>query len=151
MPFSQSASGQSDAMTLKEKLDWSPSEKDLTDCAMKGKMKMDCHNFVRVLQVLNSTHMFSCGTFAFSPRCIYINSETFSMATGPSGKPEEGRGRCPYDPYQKNTAITVDGELYRNGGRLRELAVISRRGRGRRVDRADHCMQRELSWFLKAM
>ncbi len=29
------------------------------------------------------------------------------MATGPSGKPEGGRGRCPYDPYQKNTAITV--------------------------------------------
>ncbi|XP_052389252.1 semaphorin-4A-like isoform X2 [Carassius gibelio] len=103
---------QPDAMTLKEKLDWSASEKDLTDCAMKGKMKMDCHNFVRVLQVLNSTHMYACGTFAFSPRCIYINSNTFAMATGPSGKPEEGRGRCPYDPYQKNTAITVDGELY---------------------------------------
>ncbi|XP_016144995.1 semaphorin-4A-like [Sinocyclocheilus grahami] len=97
---------QTDAMAMKEKLDWSPSEKDLADCAMKGKMKMDCHNFVRVLQVLNSTHMYACGTFAFSPRCIYINSKTFSMATGPSGKPEEGRGRCPYDPYQKSTAIT---------------------------------------------
>ncbi|XP_052439617.1 semaphorin-4A [Carassius gibelio] len=103
---------QTDAMTMKEKLDWSPSEKDLADCAMKGKMKMDCHNFVRVLQVLNSTHMYACGTFAFSPRCIYINSKTLSMATGPSGKPEEGRSRCPYDPYQRNTAITVDGELY---------------------------------------
>lgn len=99
-------------MTLKEKLDWSPSEKDFNDCSMKGKMKMDCHNFVRVLQVLNSTHMYACGTFAFSPRCIYINSQTFTMVTGPSGKPEEGRGRCPYDPYQKNSAITVDGELY---------------------------------------
>uniref|UniRef100_A0A8C2BK23 Sema domain-containing protein n=1 Tax=Cyprinus carpio TaxID=7962 RepID=A0A8C2BK23_CYPCA len=103
---------QPDAMTMEEKLDWSPSEKDLADCAMKGKMKMDCHNFVRVLQVLNSTHMYACGTFAFSPRCIYINSKTFAMAIGPSSKPEEGRGRCPYDPYQKNTAITVDGELY---------------------------------------
>ncbi|XP_050992404.1 semaphorin-4A [Labeo rohita] len=103
---------QTDAMTMKKKLDWSPSEKDLADCSMKGKMKVDCHNFVRVLQVLNSTHMYACGTFAFSPRCIYINSKTFSMATGTSGKPEEGRGRCPYDPYQKNTAITVDGELY---------------------------------------
>uniref|UniRef100_A0A673L5E2 Semaphorin-4A-like n=1 Tax=Sinocyclocheilus rhinocerous TaxID=307959 RepID=A0A673L5E2_9TELE len=88
--------------TLTFQLDWSPSEKDLADCAMKGKMKMDCHNFVRVLQVLNSTHIYACGTFAFSPRCIYIVRQT----------PEEGRGRCPYDPYQKNTAITVDGELY---------------------------------------
>lgn len=103
---------QTDNMTIKEKLDWSPSEKDLHDCSMKGKMKMDCHNFVRVLQELNSTHMYACGTFAFSPRCIYIDLKTFTMATIPSGKPEEGRGRCPYDPYQKNTAITVDGELY---------------------------------------
>ncbi|XP_051949380.1 semaphorin-4A-like [Xyrauchen texanus] len=103
---------QTGTMAMKEKMDWSPSEKDLADCSMKGKMKMDCYNFVRVLQVLNSTHMYTCGTFAFSPRCIYINSKTFSMATGPSGKHEEGRGRCPYDPYQKNTAITVDGELY---------------------------------------
>ncbi|XP_051526527.1 semaphorin-4A-like [Myxocyprinus asiaticus] len=103
---------QTDTMAMKEKMDWSPSEKDLADCSMKGKMKTDCYNFVRVLQVLNSTHMYTCGTFAFSPRCIYINSKTFSMVTGPNGKPEEGRGRCPYDPYQKNTAITVDGELY---------------------------------------
>ncbi|KAK9957197.1 hypothetical protein ABG768_011461 [Culter alburnus] len=103
---------QTDTMAMKEKLDWSPSEKDLDDCSMKGKMKMDCHNFVRVLQELNSTHMYACGTYAFSPRCIYINSKSLAMATGPSGKPEEGRGRCPYDPYQKNTAITVDGELY---------------------------------------
>lgn len=35
------------------------------------------------------------------------DSKTFAIATIPSGKPEEGRGRCPYDPYQKNTAITV--------------------------------------------
>ncbi|KAG1947404.1 semaphorin-4A [Pimephales promelas] len=103
---------QTDNMTVKKKLDWSPTEKDLADCSMKGKMKMDCHNFVRVLQELNSTHMFACGTFAFSPRCIYIDLKTFFIATIHSGKPEEGRGRCPYDPYQKNTAITVDGELY---------------------------------------
>ncbi|XP_076157307.1 semaphorin-4A [Alosa pseudoharengus] len=100
------------AVVMKNKLDWSPTEKDLNDCAMKGKKKADCPNFVRVLQVLNSTHMYACGTFAFSPRCTYINSETFSLVLGPTGKPEEGRGRCPYDPYQKNTAITVDGELY---------------------------------------
>ncbi|XP_062385035.1 semaphorin-4A [Sardina pilchardus] len=100
------------AVALKNKLDWSPTEKDLNDCAMKGKKKADCPNFIRVLQVLNSTHMYACGTFAFSPRCTYISTETFSLVLGPTGKPEEGRGRCPYDPYQKNTAITVDGELY---------------------------------------
>ncbi|XP_036421821.1 semaphorin-4A isoform X2 [Colossoma macropomum] len=97
-------------LILNRTLDWSPTVKDLNDCSMKGKEKTDCPNFVRVLQVLNSTHMYACGTFAFSPRCTYISSQQFSLVTG--GKPEEGRGRCPYNPYQKNTAITVGGELY---------------------------------------
>ncbi|XP_054618888.1 semaphorin-4A [Dunckerocampus dactyliophorus] len=97
-----------DAIVLRRKLDWSPSEKDLDQCSMKGKKMTDCPNFIRVLQFLNATHIYACGTFAFSPRCIYINSETLTVSL----KPDEGRGRCPYDPYQRNTAITVDGELY---------------------------------------
>uniref|UniRef100_A0A8C7GKF6 Sema domain-containing protein n=1 Tax=Oncorhynchus kisutch TaxID=8019 RepID=A0A8C7GKF6_ONCKI len=107
---------QEDAIVMRSKLDWSPSDKDLDECSMKvsilSPLQMDCPNFIRVLQFLNSTHMYACGTFAFSPRCAYVNSETFSLVTSPSGKPEEGRGRCPYDPYQRNSAITVDGELY---------------------------------------
>lgn len=97
-----------DSIILKTKLDWSPSEKDLEQCSMKGKKMADCPNFIRVLQFLNTTHIYACGTFAFSPRCTHINSETLTMSL----KPDEGRGRCPYDPYQRNTAIIVDGELY---------------------------------------
>uniref|UniRef100_A0A3Q3X1A6 Sema domain-containing protein n=1 Tax=Mola mola TaxID=94237 RepID=A0A3Q3X1A6_MOLML len=100
--------GHKDAIVLRNKLDWSPSEKDLEQCSMKGKKMADCPNFIRVLQFLNTTHIYACGTFAFSPRCTYINSETLLMSV----KPEEGRGRCPYDPYQPSTAIIVDGELY---------------------------------------
>uniref|UniRef100_A0A8C8MHS4 Sema domain-containing protein n=1 Tax=Oncorhynchus tshawytscha TaxID=74940 RepID=A0A8C8MHS4_ONCTS len=98
---------QEDAIVMRGKLDWSPSEKDLDECSMKGKKKMDCPNFIRVLQFLNSTHMYACGTFAFSPRCTYVVRFSFLIT-----RPEEGRGRCPYDPYQRNSAITVDGELY---------------------------------------
>ncbi|XP_047671951.1 semaphorin-4A isoform X2 [Tachysurus fulvidraco] len=98
-------------LQLSKKIDWSPTNEELKECGMKGTDEMDCPNFVRVLQVLNSTHMFACGTFAFSPRCSFI-SEQFTLAVNPSGKPEEGRGRCPYNPYHKNTAITVGGELY---------------------------------------
>nr|XP_046273937.1 semaphorin-4A [Scatophagus argus]XP_046273938.1 semaphorin-4A [Scatophagus argus] len=100
--------GHKDAIILRNKLAWSPSEKDLEQCSMKGKKRADCPNFIRVLQFLNTTHLYACGTFAFSPRCIYINSETLTTSL----KPDEGRGRCPYDPYQRNTAVTVDGELY---------------------------------------
>ncbi|XP_032392114.1 semaphorin-4A [Etheostoma spectabile] len=97
-----------DVIILRSKLDWSPSEKDIEQCSMKGKKMADCPNFIRVLQFLNTTHIYACGTFAFSPRCTYIHSETLTMSV----KPEEGRGRCPYDPYQRNTAIIVDEELY---------------------------------------
>lgn len=99
---------QEDSITLKNRLLWSPSDRDLEQCSMKGKRMADCPNFIRVLQFFNSSHIYACGTFAFSPRCTYINSETLSM----SSKPDEGRGRCPYDPYQRNTALIVDGELY---------------------------------------
>ncbi|KAL0962265.1 hypothetical protein UPYG_G00337840 [Umbra pygmaea] len=101
-----------DDVIVMSKLDWSPSEVAMKDCSMKGKEKADCHNFIRVLQFLNSTHIYACGTFAYSPRCAYIKSEPFFLLTTPSGRTEEGRGRCPYDPYQRNSAITVDGELY---------------------------------------
>ncbi|XP_071355598.1 semaphorin-4A isoform X2 [Trachinotus anak] len=97
-----------DAIILRNKLDWSPSDRDLEQCSMKGKKVADCPNFIRVLQFYNISHIYACGTFAFSPRCTYINSETLTM----SMKPDEGRSRCPYDPYQRNTAIIVDGELY---------------------------------------
>ncbi|KAF3707795.1 Semaphorin-4B Precursor [Channa argus] len=122
-----------DTILLRSKLDWSPSDKDLEQCSMKGKKMADCPNFIRVLQFLNTSHIYACGTFAFSPRCTYINSETFTM----SGKPDEGRGRCPYDPYQRNTAIIVDGELYT--GTVADYRgnwpVISRHlSEGRRVD-----------------
>lgn len=100
--------GHKDAMILQNKIDWRPSEKDIEQCSMKGKKMVDCPNFIRVLQPLNTTHIYTCGTFAFSPRCTYINSKTFSM----SNKMDEGRGRCPYDPYQRNTALVIDGELY---------------------------------------
>ncbi|XP_061122729.1 semaphorin-4A [Syngnathus typhle] len=97
-----------DTIMLRNKLDWKPSDKDLEQCSMKGKKMTDCPNFIRVLLFLNATHLYACGTFAFSPRCIYINSDTLTMSL----KADEGRGRCPYDPYQRNTAIIVDGELY---------------------------------------
>ncbi|KAL3043306.1 hypothetical protein OYC64_003219 [Pagothenia borchgrevinki] len=122
-----------DAITLRSQLDWSPSDKDLEQCSMKGKEMTDCPNFIRVLQFLNATHIYACGTFAYSPRCSYITSETLMM----SMKPDEGRGRCPYDPYQRNTAIIVDGELYT--GTVADYRgnrpLISRHlSEGRRVD-----------------
>lgn len=41
-------------------------------CPLCGFLQADCPNFIRVLQFLNTSHIYACGTFAFSPRCTYI-------------------------------------------------------------------------------
>lgn len=33
-----------------------------------------CFNFIRVLVSFNATHLYACGTFAFSPACTFIVS-----------------------------------------------------------------------------
>lgn len=34
----------------------------------------DCQNYIKILLPLNSSHLFTCGTGAFSPLCTYIVS-----------------------------------------------------------------------------
>ncbi|NWX94472.1 SEM4B protein, partial [Nothoprocta pentlandii] len=74
----------------------------------------DCHNYIKMLLRLNSTHLYTCGTCAFSPACAYVDVQRFSLERDAAGKPllEDGKGRCPFDPEYKSTAVMVDGELY---------------------------------------
>uniref|UniRef100_A0A8D0GGB9 Semaphorin 4B n=1 Tax=Sphenodon punctatus TaxID=8508 RepID=A0A8D0GGB9_SPHPU len=73
----------------------------------------DCYNYIKILLQLNSSHLYVCGTCAFSPACTYVVSN-FSLEQEASGKPllEDGKGHCPFDPEYQSTAIMVDGELY---------------------------------------
>uniref|UniRef100_A0A3P9D6U4 Sema domain-containing protein n=1 Tax=Maylandia zebra TaxID=106582 RepID=A0A3P9D6U4_9CICH len=69
--------------------------------AARGREKStDCFNYIKILLRMNSTHLYVCGTYAFSPICAYI------IVT------EDGRSRCPFNPEYKSTAIMADGELY---------------------------------------
>ena len=34
----------------------------------------DCFNYIKILLQMNSTHLYVCGTYAFSPTCAYIVS-----------------------------------------------------------------------------
>ncbi|XP_067456307.1 semaphorin-4A-like [Thunnus thynnus] len=99
---------QTDVITLKKKVEWSPSEAEINACQFKGKnATVDCPNFIHVLQQINSTHLYACGSYAFSPHDAYIDVETFSIIQHDGAK-----NRCPFNPFQRNTAITVDGELF---------------------------------------
>ncbi|KAF3692471.1 Semaphorin-4B Semaphorin-C [Channa argus] len=99
---------QSDVISMKRKVEWGPSQEDTNNCRSKGKNpQVDCPNFVSVLQPINSTHLYACGSYAYSPHDAYIDAESFVIL-----QREGAKGRCPFSPFQRNTAITIDGELF---------------------------------------
>ncbi|XP_039629262.1 sema domain, immunoglobulin domain (Ig), transmembrane domain (TM) and short cytoplasmic domain, (semaphorin) 4Ba [Polypterus senegalus] len=99
---------------LNRNLTWSAPDNKRKQCSFKGRsLQTDCFNYVKVFLQLNSTHLFACGTYAFSPICTYIKISDFSLVKNAEGiVTEEGRSRCPFDPEYKSSAIIVDGELY---------------------------------------
>ncbi|XP_026209933.1 semaphorin-4D isoform X2 [Anabas testudineus] len=91
------------------KVQWTVEEQAMKMCTLKGKSKeRDCLNYIRVLQVVDNERLYVCGTHAFQPQCDYLNLADFSLV----GQPEDGRGKCSFDPSQSFTTVMVDGELY---------------------------------------
>lgn len=37
-------------------------------------LQTDCFNYIKILLRVNATHLYACGTYAFSPTCAYIVS-----------------------------------------------------------------------------
>ncbi|KAM9366849.1 semaphorin-4B-like [Symphorus nematophorus] len=100
---------------LQKNLTWGTPAGKREECSFKGKnLETDCFNYIKILLRLNSTHLYVCGTYAFSPICTYINTSTFTLERDEVGEVvmEDGRSRCPFNPEYKSTAIIVDGELY---------------------------------------
>uniref|UniRef100_A0A3Q1C833 Sema domain-containing protein n=1 Tax=Amphiprion ocellaris TaxID=80972 RepID=A0A3Q1C833_AMPOC len=103
------------AVRLQRNLTWKTPERKREECSFKGKdLQTDCFNYIKILLRMNSTHLYVCGTYAFSPICAYINTSDFSLVKSETGEivTEDGRSRCPFNPEYKSTAIMADGELY---------------------------------------
>uniref|UniRef100_A0A8C1A6C6 Semaphorin 6D n=1 Tax=Cyprinus carpio carpio TaxID=630221 RepID=A0A8C1A6C6_CYPCA len=89
------------------KLTWRSGQADRETCAMKGKHRDECHNFIKVLVPRNDDLVFICGTNGFNPMCRYYRvSHTFD------GEEISGLARCPFDAKQTNVALFADGKLY---------------------------------------
>ncbi|XP_077053296.1 semaphorin-4G [Siphateles boraxobius] len=90
-------------------IDWEASDEQKQQCLNKGKdNKTECYNHIRFLQRFNSTHLYTCGTHAFSPLCAYIDVREFKI----SSAFEEGREKCPYDPTKGYTGLLIDQQMY---------------------------------------
>ncbi|TKS77961.1 Semaphorin-4C M-Sema F [Collichthys lucidus] len=75
-------------------IDWPAPQDKKRECVAKGKNNQtECFNYIRFLQSYNHTHLYTCGTYAFQPKCTYV-------------------GKCPYDPAKGHTGLIVDNELY---------------------------------------
>lgn len=100
---------------LQRNFTWSTPDRKREECSFKGKdLQTDCFNYIKILLRMNETHLYVCGTYAFSPICAYINTKDFSLVRGDGGEvvTEDGRSRCPFNPEYKSTAIMADGDLY---------------------------------------
>ncbi|XP_068131349.1 semaphorin-4B isoform X2 [Hyperolius riggenbachi] len=95
-------------------LTWKAEEFKKKQCAFKGKHAQDCQNYIKILLQLNSTHLYTCGTYAFSPNCTFIKIQDFSLEKDSNGDliTEDGKWQCPFDPEYKAPAIMVDGDMY---------------------------------------
>ncbi|KAG2455921.1 SEM3F protein, partial [Polypterus senegalus] len=94
---------------------WPASVQRRGECRMAGKGEQgECANYVRLVEPWNRTHLYACGTGAYSPVCTFINrgwkSEEYLFRLVP-GKAESGKGKCPYDPRQENVALLV-GDMF---------------------------------------
>ncbi|XP_058165856.1 semaphorin-4A isoform X2 [Dasypus novemcinctus] len=98
---------------LQSMIPWPASDRKKTECAFKRKSnETQCFNFIRVLVPFNATHLYACGTFAFSPVCAFIELQESSLVPLSEGKVMDGKGQSPFDPAHKHTAVLVDGMLY---------------------------------------
>nr|KAF6502524.1 semaphorin 6D [Molossus molossus] len=91
-----------------KKLTWRSRQQDRENCAMKGKHKDECHNFIKVFVPRNDEMVFVCGTNAFNPMCRYYRLNTLEY----DGEEISGLARCPFDAKQTNVALFADGKLY---------------------------------------
>ncbi|KAM5200881.1 semaphorin-4A isoform 1-T1 [Hipposideros larvatus] len=98
---------------LKNMIPWLASDSRKNDCALKRKSnETQCFNFIRVLVSFNATHLYACGTFAFSPVCTFIELQDSHLLPISEDNVMEGKGQSPFDPAHKHTAVLVDGMLY---------------------------------------
>uniref|UniRef100_A0A3Q2NTR2 Semaphorin-3C n=1 Tax=Fundulus heteroclitus TaxID=8078 RepID=A0A3Q2NTR2_FUNHE len=79
-----------------------------------GTLKHGCGNFVRVVQPFNRTHLFMCGSGAYSPVCVYINrgrrpeEQVFNI----DSRTEPGKGRCSFNPQVNTVSVMINQELF---------------------------------------
>ncbi|KAF7668677.1 hypothetical protein LDENG_00297650 [Lucifuga dentata] len=90
---------------------WEVTQKQHADCKRKGKdPETECRNYIRILHTMEDGRMYVCGTNAFDPKCDYMSYEKGTLIL--EMKTENGKGKCPFDPFQRYASVMVGNDLY---------------------------------------
>ncbi|XP_054633520.1 semaphorin-3E isoform X2 [Dunckerocampus dactyliophorus] len=98
-----------------KEIHWASTEPQIEECLMKGREKMECANYIKVLQQYNQTHLLVCGTGAFNPVCALVqvgNTGKDKLFVLEEESVASGRGRCPFNPHSPCTSTLTGGEMY---------------------------------------
>jgi len=88
---------------------WPPDPEDFELCGIKGKTKVQCQNYIRVIAKTDKHRLLVCGTHAFKPRCRYYK---YKDGRYMMDQEFDGKGLTPYDPGHNSSFLLADGELY---------------------------------------
>ncbi|XP_006728415.1 semaphorin-6C isoform X4 [Leptonychotes weddellii] len=77
---------------------------DMENCAVRGKLTDECHNYIRVLVPWDSQTLLACGTNSFSPVCRSYGVTSLQQ----EGEELSGQARCPFDAAQSNVAVFAE-------------------------------------------
>lgn len=90
---------------------WEVTEQQKAECKNKGRNpKTECLNYIRILHKTEGDSMYVCGTNAFDPECDYMSYADGKLTL--EKKTDDGKGKCPFDPFQRYASIMVDNDLY---------------------------------------
>lgn len=90
---------------------WEATPAKKTDCKNKGKnAETECLNYIRILHEVGDNRMYVCGTNAFDPECKYVSFSGDALTF--EKKMEDGKGKCPFDPFQRYASIMAGDYLY---------------------------------------
>ncbi|GAA6234875.1 semaphorin-4E-like [Lates japonicus] len=90
---------------------WEVTQQQKDECKNKGKdPEMECLNYIRILHKMEDDRMYVCGTNAFDPECDYMTYTDGKLTL--QKKQDDGKGKCPFDPFQRYASIMADNNLY---------------------------------------
>ncbi|KAK5919383.1 hypothetical protein CgunFtcFv8_023282 [Champsocephalus gunnari] len=90
---------------------WEVTQQQRDECRNKGKdPETECMNYIRILHQTEDNRMYVCGTNAFDPECDYMSYTDGKLTL--EKKAEDGKGKCPFDPFQRYASIMVENNLF---------------------------------------